>query len=68
MDEHGVIRRICLHCGSSEARKLGECTVCHKVVCDHCGNTQMAMGKRLVTHQDCLSKARDGFKMIRFVK
>ena len=49
-------------------RRLGECSVCHRVVCEHCGNVQIASGERTVTHRECLKKADGQFRMIRFVK
>ena len=60
--------QMCPHCGSLNARRLGECSVCHKVVCERCGNMQLAGGVRTVTHRECLKKADGHFKMIRFVE
>jgi hypothetical protein len=49
-------------------RKLGDCSVCHRNVCERCGNVQIASGVRSVTHRECLKKADNHFSMIRFVK
>lgn len=59
---------MCPHCGSKETRRLGECSVCHRVVCDRCGNVQLASGVRTVTHRECLKKSDGGFRMIKFVR
>lgn len=67
MDEHGALRRSCPYCGAADARRLGDCSVCDRVVCEQCGNVQIAMGARTVTHHECLKKSSSGFKMIRFV-
>jgi hypothetical protein len=68
MSETGVFGKMCPHCGSTAARRLGECSVCHRTVCEHCGNVQIAGGQRRVTHRECLRKADDHFKMIKFVR
>ncbi|NTU72095.1 MAG: hypothetical protein HGB10_09795 [Coriobacteriia bacterium] len=67
MTDGGVFNRSCPYCGASETRRLGDCTVCHRVVCEKCGNVQMTRGERRVTHNSCLKKADGGFKMIKFV-
>jgi len=67
VDEHGALKRSCPYCAASDARRLGDCSVCGRVVCENCGNVQIAMGVRTVTHRECLKKSSDGFKMIRFV-
>ena len=36
--------------------------------CERCGNVQIAGGDRKVTHRECLRKADDHFKMIKFVR
>lgn len=59
---------ICPHCGAPDSRRLGVCTVCDRVVCDHCGNVQFVGGERRTTHAECLSKDDDAFKMIKFVR
>jgi ribosomal protein L32 len=46
---------------------LGDCSVCHRTVCEKCGNTQFSHGERHVTHNACLKKTDGGFKMIKFV-
>jgi beta-glucosidase len=38
------------------------------MVCERCGNVQIASGARRVTHRECLKNAEDHFSMIRFVK
>ena len=68
MSEPGVVGKMCPHCGSSNTRRLGQCSVCSRVVCEHCGNVQIASGVRRVTHRECLRKADDHFKMIKFVR
>jgi hypothetical protein len=61
--------RFCLHCGATKALRLGDCSVCHEMVCEHCGNTQFSKGVRSVAHDQCLKKSDDsGFSMIKFVK
>ena len=59
---------MCAHCGSREARDLGECSVCHRTVCEHCGSVQIAMGERKIMHRECLKKDGGQFRMIKFVK
>ena len=68
MPEPGPSHKMCPYCGSESARRLGECSVCQRIVCEHCGNVQIAGGVRKVTHRECLKKADGHFKMIRFVK
>jgi hypothetical protein len=65
--ESGAFGRACPHCGARETRRLGECSVCRRSVCEQCGNIQISHGERLITHTACLRKAEGGFKMIRFV-
>jgi hypothetical protein len=64
----GALNRMCPYCGAPSARRLGECSVCHRVVCERCGNTQFCRGERRVTHNACLKKADGGFNMIKFVE
>lgn len=59
---------MCPHCASTESRRLGECAVCHRTVCDHCGNVQLSSGERKIVHKECLKKADDHFRMIKFVR
>jgi hypothetical protein len=66
--EPGLPQQMCPHCGSTNTRRLGECSVCHRVVCEHCGNVQIAGGIRAITHRECLKKADGHFSMIKFVK
>ena len=68
MHEDGIFGRMCPHCGTADSRKLGECCVCDRPVCAACGNVQISMGERRVTHNECLSKSNDGFTMIKFVR
>jgi hypothetical protein len=68
MAEFGSSHQRCPHCGSTATRQLGECSVCHRIVCEHCGNLQIAGGARKVTHRECLKNADDHFSMIKFVK
>lgn len=58
---------MCPHCGSTETRRIGECTVCHRPACEQCANVQIAGGERRVTHRECLKHAEGHFKMIKFV-
>lgn len=58
----------CPHCGTRATRRLGECHVCHRTVCEHCGNVQYSGGARQVTHRECLRHNDEGFKMIKFVR
>ena len=68
MSDSGVFGKMCPHCGSTDTRRLGECSVCHRTVCEHCGNVQIASGERRVTHRECLRKADGHFKMLKFVR
>jgi hypothetical protein len=68
VSDSGVWGKMCPHCGSADTRRLGECSVCHKVACDQCGNVQISGGVRRITHRECLRKADDHFKMIKFVR
>jgi len=65
--ECGVFRGTCSYCGAVESRRLGECSVCNRSVCEKCGNVQFSGNGRHVTHKSCLKKADGGFKMIKFV-
>ena len=67
MSEQGLFGRMCPHCGSTDTRRIGECVVCHKQVCERCGNVQIAGGTRRATHRECLKNAEGHFKMIKFV-
>jgi hypothetical protein len=58
---------MCPYCGANQARRLGDCSVCRRVVCEKCGNVQFAHGERTVNHNACLKKSNGGFKMIKFV-
>jgi len=66
--ELGSSQRVCGYCGSENTRRLGECSVCHRVACEHCGNVQIAAGERRITHRECLKKDDGHFRMIRFVE
>jgi hypothetical protein len=66
--ESGNFNRICPYCGANASRRLGDCSVCHRVVCEKCGNVQISHGDRHVTHNACLKKAEGGFRMIKFVE
>lgn len=68
MVESGALNRMCPYCGAADSRRLGDCSVCHRTVCDKCGNVQFAHGHRHATHNACLKKTDGGFKMIRFVE
>jgi hypothetical protein len=59
---------MCPHCGSTATRRLGDCSVCHRVVCERCGSVQFTSGTRAAVHKECLKKADDHFKMIKFVR
>lgn len=60
--------RMCPHCGTRGSRRLGECSVCHRLVCENCGNIQIAHGERKIMHRECLKKDDGHFRMIKFVK
>lgn len=61
-------QHMCPHCGSTDTRRLGTCSVCNRVVCEHCGNVQIVAGERRPTHRECLRKDGGAFKMIKFVR
>ena len=62
------LKRMCRHCASLDAAKLGTCVVCGLSVCEKCGNVQHTRGERRVIHDSCLRDDEDGFQMIKFVK
>jgi hypothetical protein len=68
VDHGGPMKNTCSHCGAAQTRRLGECCVCHRGVCEHCGNVQFGDGTRKVTHHECLKRHDHGFKMIKFVR
>jgi hypothetical protein len=68
VSDNEVFGRMCPHCRASDTRRLGECWVCDRAVCEACGNVQVSMGKRRVLHNECLKKADGGFSMIKFVQ
>jgi hypothetical protein len=59
--------QMCPHCGARNTRRMGDCSVCHRSVCEECGNVQISHGERHVMHKTCLRKNEGGFKMIKFV-
>lgn len=59
---------MCPHCGEKDGRRLGGCAVCHRTVCERCGNVSFVGGERRVTHAECLRRDEGAFKMIRFVR
>jgi len=68
-DESPRMVRYCLHCGAANSVRLGNCKVCHEMVCEHCGNTQLSQGVRYAIHGKCLRHDDgSGFSMIKFVK
>lgn len=68
MPERAIPTKLCAHCGSMGAVRLGYCKVCRIAVCEKCGNTQYAHGEKEVTHNTCLDQTGDSFSMIKFVK
>lgn len=61
--------KMCVHCGSIGAQRIGYCDECGQAVCDRCGNTQIALGTCKVMHDSCLKQCSDSaFSMIKFVK
>ena len=66
--DSGSFGKACPHCGSNGTRRLGECNVCHRSVCEHCGSVQFSGGVRSVYHKECLKKSDGQFKMIKFVQ
>lgn len=61
--------RICPHCGSVGAERLGYCDACGTAVCEKCGNTQISLSSRKVMHDSCLKECvESSFSMIKFVK
>jgi hypothetical protein len=66
--QDGAYPKTCPYCGSTASRRLGECTVCHRVVCEQCGSIQVSAGERTALHRECLKKADGHFKMIKFVR
>jgi len=62
-------RRICMHCGSVGAERIGYCDHCGTAVCEKCGNTQISLNNRKVMHDSCLKECSESaFSMIKFVK
>ena len=68
MADSGIFGKACPYCGANAARRLGECHVCHRSVCEHCGSVQFSGGTRSVYHRECLKKSDGPFKMIKFVR
>ena len=66
MVDDGMHSSSCTYCGSVATRRLGECSVCHRPVCEHCGSIQVSAGNRTALHKECLKKADGHFKMIKF--
>jgi hypothetical protein len=61
--------RICMHCGSVGAERIGYCDECGTAVCEKCGNTQIALASAKVMHDSCLRECSEShFSMIKFVK
>lgn len=67
MDSPSAYAHLCPHCGATDTRRLGECCVCRRAVCERCGAANFARGERRVTHHECLKKD-GGYKMIKFVR
>ena len=67
-DAKPYLARLCRHCGTVDASRLWQCTVCGMAVCDRCGNVQHVHGEGKVIHNACLADGDHGFTMIRFVK
>ena len=57
-----------MHCGRTNTRRLGDCSVCGRATCEHCGNAQYSGGERRIVHHDCLKEHGKDLKMIRFVQ
>ena len=68
MSDAHTFGSMCPHCGTTATRRIGECNVCRRVACEHCGNVHYRGGDRVITHRECLAKESLGFKMIKFVK
>ena len=68
MAQDGIFNKLCSQCGSTSARRLGECSVCGRTVCENCGSIQVTGGMRKPIHRECLKKADGHFKMIKFVR
>ncbi|MRS12715.1 MAG: hypothetical protein EG823_06550 [Actinobacteria bacterium] len=61
--------RICMHCGSIGAQRIGVCDECGTPVCEKCGNSQIALNERKIMHDSCLKQcAETHFSMIKFLK
>lgn len=61
--------RVCMHCGSVGAERIGYCDHCGTAVCEKCGNTHFSCGTRKILHDSCLKDcADDSFSMIKFRK
>jgi len=67
VSEKSGTMQMCPHCGATEVRRLGGCSVCDKTVCEHCGNVHIVQGERKATHAECLHRDMESFSMIRFV-
>ena len=68
MSDLSDYHRLCPNCGAADARRLGECSVCGRIVCDECGAVQIAKGVKHATHTECLQDADHHFTMIKFVR
>lgn len=68
-EDSGSLKRMCPHCGNTNAVRLGLCAVCERIVCDRCGNTQYTSSGRKVYHEECFRKSGGGgFSMIKIIK
>ena len=64
-----TFHRMCSHCGSEGARRIGFCHECGGPVCEKCGNVQHTQGETYVMHDSCLKFGESSsFSMIKFVK
>jgi transposase-like protein len=68
LSDERILSKVCPHCGSTDTRRLGSCSVCCRPVCEHCGSVQFIGGERKPIHRECLKKADGQFKMIKFVQ
>lgn len=69
----GVPLSLCVHCGATRCRILGNCKICHALVCTSCGSTQITQTEGTFhVHSACfesnLEEIGSAFQFIKFRK